>query len=96
MPQEVIEYMRYFIQCGKYKIIIGDKILTKNLSKYTDVLIINSIRINIDKSWFIIDDRLLLDLINDFSDQINKKHIIISNYKQKIFTKQKLKILKKD
>ncbi len=72
MPQEVIEYMRYFIQCGKYKIIIGDKILTKNLSKYTDVLIINSIRINIDKSWSIIDDRLLLDLINDFSDQINK------------------------
>ncbi|HBE8485714.1 TPA: hypothetical protein KM338_001083, partial [Clostridioides difficile] len=95
MPQEVIEYMRYFIQCGKYKIIIGDKILTKNLSKYTDVLIINSIRINIDKSWSIIDDRLLLDLINDFSDQINKKHIIISNYKQKDIYKTKIKNIKK-
>ncbi|EQJ80911.1 hypothetical protein QU9_3233 [Clostridioides difficile P48] len=95
MPQEVIEYMRYFIQCGKYKIIIGDKILTKNLSKYTDVLIINSIRINIDKSWSIIDDRLLLDLINDFSDQINKKHIIISNYKQKYIYKTKIKNIKK-
>ncbi|WP_338661015.1 hypothetical protein [Paraclostridium sordellii] len=95
MPQEIIEYMRYFIQNGKYKIIIGDKILTKNLSKYTDVLIINSIRINIDKSWVTIDNRLLSDLIGDFSDEINKKHIIISNYEQKKIYKEKIRTIKK-
>lgn len=89
MPQEIIEYMRYIVNIGKHKIIIGDKILSENFSKYTEVMIIDSIRINLDKEWIEIDDKTLASLLDDFADDINKKYIILSNYKQKKIYKEK-------